>query len=169
MENEHKGGCLVSLGQAFAWLVTSLLAVADMLYVREAVLAILSALQSAKDVAYHAAGGVGLDFSTGFAVSLADDVMILIMGIATIGAVVTIEYYFRKGQCEGCPFRAQCTECKQGRTVFISKYRELLLAARAAKDWTRSDELRQALGVLGVDVKDGPTGSTWRPRLAPAG
>ena len=101
MENEHKGGCLVSLGQAFAWLVTSLLAVADMLYVREAVLAILSALQSAKDVAYHAAGGVGLDFSTGFAVSLADDVMILILGIATVGAVVTIEYYFRKGQPKG--------------------------------------------------------------------
>jgi len=98
---ENKGGCLVSLGQAFAWLVASLLAVVDMLYVREAVLAILSAIQAAKDVAYHAAGGLGLDFSTGFAVSVADDVMLLILGIGTIAAVVSIEYYFRKGQPKG--------------------------------------------------------------------
>jgi hypothetical protein len=101
MENEHKGGCLVSLGQYFAWFVTSILALADMLYVREAVTAILSAIQSAKNVAYHAAGGLGLDFSTGFALSLADDIIIFILGIATIAAVVTIEYYFRKGQPKG--------------------------------------------------------------------
>jgi len=101
MENEQKGGCLVSLGQAFAWLVTSLLAVVDMLYIREAVTAILSAIQSAKDVAYHAAGGLGLDFSTGFGLSLADDIMIFVLGLVTIGAVVTIEYYFRKGQPKG--------------------------------------------------------------------
>ena len=99
--DENKGGCLVSLGQAFAWLVTSLLAVVDMLYIREAVTAILSAIQSAKDVAYHAAGGLGLDFSTGFGLSLADDIMIFVLGLVTIGAVVTIEYYFRKGQPKG--------------------------------------------------------------------
>ena len=101
MENEQKGGCLVSLGQAFAWLVTSLLAVVDMLYVREAFLSILLALQATKEQAYHAAGGLGLDFSTGFAVSLADDVILFILGIATIGAVIEIEYYFRKGQPKG--------------------------------------------------------------------
>jgi hypothetical protein len=101
MENEPQGGCLVSLGQFFAWFVTSILAVADMLYVREAVTAILSAIQSAKDVAYHAAGGLGLDFSTGFALSLADEIILFILGIATIAAVITIEYYFRKGQPKG--------------------------------------------------------------------
>jgi len=41
--------------------------------------------------------------------------------------------------------------------------------ARANKDWPKSDELRKALLALGVEVKDGPTGSTWRPRLAPVG
>jgi hypothetical protein len=101
MENEQKGGCLISLGQAFAWLVTSLLAVVDMLYVREAFLSILLALQATKEQAYHAAEGLGLDFSTGFAVSLADDVILFILGIGTVAAVVAIEYYFRKGQPKG--------------------------------------------------------------------
>ncbi len=101
MENEHEGGCLVSLGQYFAWFVTSILAVVDMLYIREAVTAILAAIQSAKTVAYHAAGGLGLDFSTGFALSLVDDIIIFILGVVTISAVVTIEYYFRKGQPKG--------------------------------------------------------------------
>ena len=99
--DEHQGGCLVSLGQAFAWLVTSLLAVVDMLYVREAVLTILTAFQTAHDVAFHASGGIGLDFSTGFAISLADNVMLFVLGIATVSAVVGIEYYFRKGQPKG--------------------------------------------------------------------
>lgn len=43
-------------------------------------------------------------------------------------------YYFRKGQCDGCPLRARCSDCKRGRTVFISGYRELLGAARAHKN-----------------------------------
>jgi cysteinyl-tRNA synthetase len=41
-------------------------------------------------------------------------------------------------------------------------------AARAAKDWAVSDALRTELTALGVEVKDTPTGSAWRPRLAPA-
>lgn len=40
--------------------------------------------------------------------------------------------------------------------------------ARAAKEWGRSDELRNDLLALGVEIKDTPTGTTWRPRLAPA-
>jgi IS5 family transposase len=43
-------------------------------------------------------------------------------------------YYFRKGQCEGCPLRAKCSKCRRGRMVFISGYREVLLAARASKN-----------------------------------
>jgi cysteinyl-tRNA synthetase len=40
--------------------------------------------------------------------------------------------------------------------------------ARADKDWKKSDELRVKLTGLGVEIKDTPTGTTWRPRLAPA-
>jgi cysteinyl-tRNA synthetase len=34
-------------------------------------------------------------------------------------------------------------------------------AARAAKDWPASDQVRDELAALGVQVKDGPTGTTW--------
>jgi cysteinyl-tRNA synthetase len=34
-------------------------------------------------------------------------------------------------------------------------------AARAAKDWAASDTVRDELAALGVQVKDGPTGTTW--------
>jgi cysteinyl-tRNA synthetase len=49
---------------------------------------------------------------------------------------------------------------------------EILLTQRAQarqnKDWAKSDELRNKLTALGVEIKDTPTGTTWRPRLAPA-
>jgi cysteinyl-tRNA synthetase len=41
-------------------------------------------------------------------------------------------------------------------------------AARAAKDWPLSDALRKDLLALGVEIKDTPTATIWRPRLAPA-
>jgi len=44
------------------------------------------------------------------------------------------DYYFRKGQCQGCALRDKCSTQKRGRTVFISTHRETLLAARAVKD-----------------------------------
>jgi cysteinyl-tRNA synthetase len=34
-------------------------------------------------------------------------------------------------------------------------------AARAAKDWAASDQVRDELAALGVQVKDGPAGTTW--------
>lgn len=40
--------------------------------------------------------------------------------------------------------------------------------ARTNKDWAQSDALRTQLLALGAEVKDAPTGSFWRPRLAPA-
>ncbi len=47
---------------------------------------------------------------------------------------------------------------------------ELLLAerqaARAAKDWKRADEVREALTLVGAEVRDTPQGTVWRPRLA---
>ncbi len=41
-------------------------------------------------------------------------------------------------------------------------------AARAAKNWAESDALRNQLLALGVEIKDTPAGTTWRPRLAPS-
>jgi cysteinyl-tRNA synthetase len=40
-------------------------------------------------------------------------------------------------------------------------------AARAAKDWPKSDALRNDLLALHIEIKDSPAGTTWRPRLAP--
>ncbi|MBI1187655.1 MAG: cysteine--tRNA ligase [Alphaproteobacteria bacterium] len=36
------------------------------------------------------------------------------------------------------------------------------VAARAAKNWPESDRIRDALTAMGVEVMDGPNGSTWR-------
>lgn len=36
------------------------------------------------------------------------------------------------------------------------------VAARAAKDYAKSDQLRDELAARGVEVMDGPSGSTWR-------
>ncbi len=38
--------------------------------------------------------------------------------------------------------------------------------ARAQKDFTRADALRDAIADKGVTVEDGPEGSTWRPKAA---
>lgn len=40
-------------------------------------------------------------------------------------------FYFRKGQCEGCPLRAQCSTAKRGRSVSVDKHYLLGEAARA--------------------------------------
>jgi cysteinyl-tRNA synthetase len=45
-----------------------------------------------------------------------------------------------------------------------ARVKELLTrraAARAAKDWAASDRVRDELQALGVQVKDGPSGTTW--------
>jgi cysteinyl-tRNA synthetase len=38
------------------------------------------------------------------------------------------------------------------------------VAARAAKNWAEADRLRDVLAAKGVEVMDGPSGSTWRRR-----
>jgi cysteinyl-tRNA synthetase len=35
------------------------------------------------------------------------------------------------------------------------------VSARAAKDWKRSDDLRDELKELGLEIKDGPDGQSW--------
>jgi cysteinyl-tRNA synthetase len=53
-------------------------------------------------------------------------------------------------------------------TARVEALLTLRAQARAAKEWAKSDELRTQLLALGVEIKDTPTGTTWRPRLAPA-
>lgn len=42
-------------------------------------------------------------------------------------------------------------------------------AAREARDWTRADAIRDEMVALGWEAQDGPSGSTARPILPPAG
>jgi cysteinyl-tRNA synthetase len=58
---------------------------------------------------------------------------------------------------------------EEGRRAEVEKLMAARAAARAAKEWGKSDEIRAALVGLGVEVKDGPTGSSWKPRLGPVG
>ena len=99
--DENRGGWLVSIGQAFAWLVTSLLTVVTGLYFRDAALSIASLFQAAQYQVYRQKGGIGIDFQTGYMVSFFDNVLLLIIGIVVVSAVIAIEYYFRKGRPKG--------------------------------------------------------------------
>jgi hypothetical protein len=102
MDTEEKqAGCWVTLGMYFAWFIASLLAVVDALYIREAILSILARLQVTQAQAFRDTGGVGLNLSAGFAITLIDDIVLLLVGIGAVAAVVSIEYYFRKGQPKG--------------------------------------------------------------------
>jgi len=38
---------------------------------------------------------------------------------------------------------------------------EARLDARSNKNWSRADELRDELIAMGIDIKDGPDGTTW--------
>ena len=44
----------------------------------------------------------------------------------------------------------------------IEKLIEQRTAARAGKDWTRADEIRDRLKDMGIILEDGPQGTTWR-------
>ena len=35
-------------------------------------------------------------------------------------------------------------------------------AAKAIKDWTKADEIREHLKDMGIILEDGPKGTTWR-------
>ena len=61
--NENRGGWLVSIGQAFAWLVTSILVVFDALYIREAALSIASLFQAEQYKVFKERGGFRTRFS----------------------------------------------------------------------------------------------------------
>ena len=46
----------------------------------------------------------------------------------------------------------------------VSKIESLIearLDARTNKEWARADELRDELCALGIEIKDGPEGTSW--------
>jgi hypothetical protein len=92
---------LVSIGLAVAWLITGVLTVIDGLYIRDALLSIASFFQMEQYQVYRQNGGIGLDFATGYMISLLDDVLLLILGLGMVVTVIGIEYYFRKGRPQG--------------------------------------------------------------------
>ena len=102
MNNEGtRNDWLVSIGLYVAWLVTSMGAIFDALYIRQGVLAILGALQVIQQDAYQKAGGLGIDFQVGYTIEALNNFLLLILGCAVIAFVIAIEYYFRKGKPKG--------------------------------------------------------------------
>lgn len=90
-----------SIGLFVAWAATGLLAVIDGLYIRDAALNIAGLIQLEQYKIYRQKGGIGLDFSTGFLVTVFDMVLMLVLCIGMVVAVVAIEYYYRKGRPKG--------------------------------------------------------------------
>ena len=100
-QTESRYEWLISLGQFAAWVVTSIGALVDALYIREGILAILQTLQLLDQQLYHQRGGVGLNLQFSYGLTLFDDVMILILGCAALVFVILIEAYYRKGRALG--------------------------------------------------------------------
>jgi len=84
-----------------AWLASAVLAIVDLLYIREAVLSILTLIQVSLEAARRQRGLVGREIGVGFTIQAIDGALLFIGGIATVGIVLGIEYYFRKGEQKG--------------------------------------------------------------------
>lgn len=48
---------------------------------------------------------------------------------------------------------------------FVVQKIEERAAARKAKQYEKSDEIRKELAAVGIALMDGPEGTTWRPSL----
>jgi hypothetical protein len=92
---------VATLIQYVAWLLAGVGSVLDMLAIREAVLALLAWYRVIETKAYRAAGGVGEDIFTGFGISAADNVILVILACGAVAVTVWAEYYFRKGRPKG--------------------------------------------------------------------
>lgn len=104
-ENETNSGWLATLSVYVAWIITAAGSVIDMLGIREALLAVLALLRLVNQDIYRSKGGVGEDIVTNFGFAAFDNVMLLVLGIATVGIVVWLEYYFRKGREKGLLYK----------------------------------------------------------------
>ncbi len=105
MTETSNSGWLATLSVYFAWIITAAGSVIDMLGIREALLSVLALLRLVNQDAYRRQGGVGEDIVTNFGFAAFDNVMLLILGIATVGVVVWLEYYFRKGREKGLLYK----------------------------------------------------------------
>lgn len=105
LQNETNSGWVATLSHYGAWLVTSLIALIDMLAIREAFLALLSWFSVVHTAAYHRSGGVGQDIFTQFGISAADNVLLLFLGLGVVAAVIYVENYFRKGRPKGLLYK----------------------------------------------------------------
>jgi hypothetical protein len=92
---------LDTIGQFAAWVVASVVALLDALYIRTTVQAILRALRVIEQNAFQQRGGIGIDFQFGYALSAFDLFFLLILGCAALAVVIGSEYYFRKGRPKG--------------------------------------------------------------------
>ena len=91
-------GWLVTIAQFTAWLVTSLVAVVDMLFIRYAALAVMQALQFIDYNELHKRGFMGINYQFGFAIGAADNIILVILSICAVSFTVWVEYYFRRGR-----------------------------------------------------------------------
>jgi len=77
----------------------------DALLIRGALVAVLSFFQVISADAYHKSGGVGVDLQFGYTMTAIDLWMLVVLGCITIGAVIAIEYYLRKGRIQGALYK----------------------------------------------------------------
>ena len=94
-------GWVITLIEVVSWLLASAGAILDALYIREAVLNILRALQIVNQDAFRARGNVGIDLKFGFGIEAVNDILLLVAGCAAIAFVVWADYYFRTGIKKG--------------------------------------------------------------------
>jgi hypothetical protein len=84
-----------------AWLISSLFVIVDLFMVREAVLAVMRAIQAT--ITQNAASGeqttVRMQF--GNTIELVDRGILFLGGVLVVALAIGIEYYFRKGNEEG--------------------------------------------------------------------
>jgi hypothetical protein len=104
-ESESRGGWIATLLLYVAWAITALGTIVDVLYFRDAIMSIADRIQLLHDVAYHNAGGLGIDFSAGYFQTTFDLALLIVLGCVAVAFVVAIEYYFRKGRPKGLLYK----------------------------------------------------------------
>ena len=141
----------------------------------EAAIAVIRASGGAAAAARHAAAATGpLETALApFTEALCDD-----LNVAR--AIAALNEALAKDNAQACPARELAAlrrmdsvlgvlernrpVASAGNDDLEAKVNALLArraAARAAKDWPASDLVRDELAALGVQVKDGPSGTTW--------
>jgi hypothetical protein len=102
---QERNSWLISLAQFGAWIIASLGAIVDALYIRDFVDTLFSVIMASHNENFHRSGGVGLDLTFGYALTAYDEAMLFTLGIAAMALVIVIEYYFRRGRAKGLLFK----------------------------------------------------------------